>query len=509
MEPDNDFLTTLKTSYDNDSFLKSDRQRQQPRLRSVDGLVYHQFEDRLYVTPALRQSILREAHSAGYSGHLGLDKTTATITRHYWWPHLRRSVAAFIRCCHSCQVNKPLNQRPYGLLRPLPTPDRPWQHITMDFAVDLPLTATGNDSIVVFVDRFSKMIRLAPTTKTVTAPQLAEVYRDTVFKIHGLPDSIVSDRDPKLDSDFWRELQRTLSTSLKMSTSQHPQTDGQSERAIRTVKEMLRAYVNRRGTNWQDHLYAMEFAYNNSESPSTKQSPFYTCYGYHPRTPLSAQRPSHVEPPASNTDPAAQASAFTQTLLDNLDLVSVHLRSAQLRQKHYADQHRRPHDFAVGQKVLLSNHHYKIPQCERHAFSGAWTGPFWIVDVTGETAKLRLPNHINIHARIHVSQLRHYHPDQSLPQQPPPPPGLVESSEEGEIWEISHICGQRYVRNPATGRMRKEYRVRYLYPPHNTSEHDEWKAASDLKAAHSTRVFRRQLTLGSFDSDTGAFSPHA
>ena len=269
---------------------------------------------------------------------------------------------------------------------------------------------------------------------------------------------------------------------------------------------MLRSYVNSTGTDWQTHLSLVEFAYNNSQSASTQQTPFFTCFGYHPRTPASSL---HPVPSTGSADPVIAARQFAKSLQEGLDTVKSFLHSAQLRQKHYADKHRQPHDFQEGQLVILSNHHYKIPQCQRHALSQIWTGPFRIIDVKGETAKLRLPNNINIHARIHVSQLRRYHPDESLPQLPPPPPSLVEQAEGEEIWEISHICGQRYERNPDTGRMRKEYRVRYLYPPHNVPEHDDWKPAADLKAAHSLRVFRKQLQLGSFDSNTGAFIPHA
>ena len=506
--PDAAFLTALKGSYAADSFLQQDRQRRTSRLREVDGQYYHRFEDRLYITPPLRRQLLTECHRAAYSGHLGLDKTTATLSQHFWWPHLRRTVAAFIRRCHQCQVSKPVNQRPYGLMQPLPTPDRPWQHITMDFATDLPATASQHDSIVVFVDRFSKMLRLAPLTKQTTASELAAIFHQHIFRQHGLPESIVSDRDPKLDSDFWRELQRLLGTELKMSTAHHPQTDGQSERAIRTVKEMLRSYVNEQGTNWIDYLADVEFAYNNSENASTHMTPFYTCYGFHPRTPATALHPGRQQQQQRPDDAAARAEQFVQMMQQNLDIARVHLQSAQQRQKHYADQHRRPHSFTAGQQVMLYNKHYRFPQCERHALSSDWTGPFWLVDVRGETAKLRLPNNVNIHPRVHVSQLHEYHADSDTPPEPPPP-GLVEADDSSELWEIDHICGQRYARNPDTGRMRKEYRVRYLYPPHNTPDCDEWMPASSLSAGRALRQFRSKLARGSFDATTGEYRPHA
>ena len=360
----------------------------------------------------------------------------------------------------------------------------------MDFATDLPVTASQHDSLVVFVDRFSKMIHIAPLTKRTTAQQLANVFHQRIFLQHGLPESIVSDRDSKLDSDFWRELQQLLGTTLKMSTAHHPETDGQSERAIRTVKESLRSYVNEHGTDWIDFIANVEFAYNSSENASTRQTPFYTCYGYQPRTPAAALHPG-AQPSSLSGDAVAQAEQFVQSLQQNLDVARVHLRSAQDRQKHYADQSRRPHHFTENQQVMLYNKHYRFPQCERHALSSNWTGPFWIVNVRGETAKLRLPNNINIHPRVHVSQLHEYHADSDTPPEPPPP-GLVETGEDSETWEIDHICGQRYVRNPETNRMRKEYRVRYLYPPHNTPDHDDWKGASQLTAGRALRQFKNR-----------------
>ena len=505
IQPDNEFLSELSASYADDPFVQQDATRSKPKLRKNNEMYYHAYEDKLYVTPKMRRRLLLEAHAAVYSGHLGVDKTTATLSQQFYWPHLRRTVAAFVRCCHECQLSKPTNHRPFGLLQPLPTPDHPWQHITMDFITDLPLTDKKHDSIVVFVDRFTKMFHAAPTTKAVTAQKLADIFNEQVFRYHGLPESIVSDRDPKMDSDFWRSVQGLLGTELKMSTAYHPETDGQTERANRTLKEMLRSYVNTTGTNWDSLLTPLEFAYNNSQQASTKQSPFYLSTGIHPRTPVTALRPVNLPPERMDSEQLAQH--FVQTFQHNLDSAKVHLRSAQLRQKHYADQHRMQHNFTAEDQVILWNQHYNIPDCNRHPLSQCWTGPFRIVDVTGETVKLRLPDRMNFHPRVHVSQLRRYHPNADVGAPPPLPPSLVQQDSTDEIWEISHICGERRTVNEETGRRRTEYRVRYKYPPHNTPEQDEWYPVVDLRAGPSIRQFKRMKARGTFDPVTGVYTP--
>jgi hypothetical protein len=170
----------------------------------------------------------------------------------------------------------------------------------MDLITDLPKCASGVDAVVVFVDRLTKMIVCAPTTKTVTAPQLAQIFVFKVFCQFGLPSSIVSDRDVRFTSNFWQALWQMLGTKLKMSTAFHPQTDGQTERANRTVEEMLRPYVHPRQDDWDQHLDLVAFAYNNATQASTGQTPFFLNHGRHPATPFDRALPRESEVPAAN-----------------------------------------------------------------------------------------------------------------------------------------------------------------------------------------------------------------
>ena len=266
------------------------------------GIIYA--GEQVYVPndQSIRTQLLAEAHDVPVSGHVGVAKTVELLSRTFWWPGITSDVKQYVTSCLACQANKPSNQAPIGLLQPLPIPARRWEQVSMDLITQLPRTAAGHDAIVVFVDKLSKMVHYAPTTTSVTAPQLARIMFDVVVRQHGVPVSIVSDRDARFTSVFWRALWQQLGTRLAMSTAYHPQTDGQTERANRTLEDMLRAYVSYRQTDWDKHLTAAEIAYNNSVQASTGFSPFFLNAGQHPHLPLSAAvRPDNV----SNNPPAA------------------------------------------------------------------------------------------------------------------------------------------------------------------------------------------------------------
>jgi len=145
---------------------------------------------------------LEEHHDIEISGHLGIDKTYDSLRRNYYWPKMGKDIHKFVTSCESCQRNKSDNQTPAGLLQPLNTPTRRWEQVTMDFIVQLPTTKSGYDAIVVFVDRLTKRAVFCPTHTTVTAPGVAKLFFDNIFRHHGLPRIIVSDRDAKFTSNF-------------------------------------------------------------------------------------------------------------------------------------------------------------------------------------------------------------------------------------------------------------------------------------------------------------------
>ena len=170
-----------------------------------------------------------EHHDTPFAGHLGYDKTYASISELFYWPKLAKDVKLYVGSCDSCQCNKPSHTHPAGLLQPLPIPSCNWDSISMDFIVELPKSRLGFDAITVFVDRLSKMAHFVPCHTASSAPQIAELFMSSVFHAHGLPSSIVSDRDPCFTGHFWKALWKHLNTSLDMSTAFHLQTDGQTK----------------------------------------------------------------------------------------------------------------------------------------------------------------------------------------------------------------------------------------------------------------------------------------
>lgn len=183
-------------------------------------------------------------------------------------------VKEFIKHCDECQRNKPTNKKKPGLIHPIPPPTRCFKRISMDLITDLPLTLSGFDSIVVFVCMFSKMVRFVPIIKAISASEVARVFVREVYCRFGLPETIISDRDPRFTGDFWQAFFIILGTRLNMSSAYHPESDGQTERMNRSLEEMLRAYIGPRQDGWDELLPMMEFAYNNKVHTATGYIPF-------------------------------------------------------------------------------------------------------------------------------------------------------------------------------------------------------------------------------------------
>ena len=222
----------------------------------------------------LKKEIMEEAHSSAYAMHPGSTKMYHTLREHYWWRGMKKDVAKFVSRCLICQQVKAEHQRPAGLLQSLPIPQWKWEKITMDFVVGLPRCHSGYDAIWVIVDRLTKSAHFLPMKNSGSIEKLAELYVKEIVRLHGTPVSIVSDRDPRFTSRFWPSLLRALGTRLHFSTAFHPQTDGQSERTIQTLEDMLRACVLEFKGSWDRNLPLMEFAYNNSYQSSIEMAPY-------------------------------------------------------------------------------------------------------------------------------------------------------------------------------------------------------------------------------------------
>ncbi|XP_057522562.1 uncharacterized protein LOC130802564 [Amaranthus tricolor] len=232
----------------------------------------------------IRSLLIHEAHGGGLAGHFGVQKTMELLHAHFYWPNMLATVHHVVARCSTCQRAKMVFQK--GLYKPLPIPERPWEDVSMDFIVALPRTQRGKDSIMVVVDRFSKMAHFIPCHKTEDAMKVAKLYFDGIVRFHGVPRTIVSNRDTKFLSHFWKSLWSLMGTKLLFSTSHHPQTDGQTEVVNRVLGSLLRTLVSKSTKDWDVKLAHAEFAYNRTPSTTTKYSPFEVVYGSNPYVPI-------------------------------------------------------------------------------------------------------------------------------------------------------------------------------------------------------------------------------
>ena len=449
--------------------LRAVEQGSRSDFRVLDGLLY--LADRLYIPSGdLRADLLREAHDAPLSGHLGRDKTFERLKRAFYWPKMHLTVSDYCTTCPSCQAVKPSPQPLMGLLQPLQIPKRKWESVSLDLITQLPKTKAGHTAIVVFVDRLTKMVICEATVDGVTAAGLADIYFRAVFRHHGLPSDLVSDRDPKFTSEFWKALHKRLGTKLNMSTASHAQTDGQTERANRTLEQMLRAYVSPYHDDWDEHLVSAEFAYNDAVNASTGYTPFYLNSGRHPRTPLAM----FCTPV---TDQGSEAvKEYAARLRLDLSHARESLQAAQVRMAKYADLKRRDRMFQVGDKVWLAAKNLRLPAAQnaKNKLQPKFYGPYKVLEVVSPQAyRLDLPKTLKIHPVINIGFLKaNADGTMDFPRRPayqsPPPPEVINDE---EFYQIEAIRAHRVVHK------RLQFRIKWL----GYGEDDnQWKTAASL-----------------------------
>src|ERR671933_1334648 len=356
-----------------------------------------------------RQSVLREAHKTRYSIHPGVDKMYQDLKVYYWWPNMKGDIATYVGKCLTCSKVKAEHQKPGGLLQQPVLPLWKWDAITMDFITKLPKSSSGYDSSWVIVDRLTKSARFIAIRETDPAEKLAQIYVNEVVARNGVPLSIISDRDGRFTSRFWKSLQECLGTNLDMSTAYHPQTDGQSKRTIQTLEDMLRACVIDFGKGWDKHLHLAEFSYNNSYHASIKAAPFEALYGRKCRSPLCWDE---LE------DRQLTGPEVIQETTDKIIQIKEHLKTARSRQKSYADTRRKPLEFEVGDRVMLKVSPWKgvVRFGKGNKLSPRYVGPFKILERIGPVAyRLELPEELSaVHNTFHVSNLKNIMTDETV-----------------------------------------------------------------------------------------------
>ncbi len=299
---------------------------------------------RLFVPEGLRSDVIRWGHCSNVACHPGVNRTSCLVKQRFWWPLMARDIHDFVLACSVCATSKTSNRPPDGLLRPLSVPSRPWSHIVLDFVTALP-PSNGMTVVLTVVDRFSKAAHFIPLPKLPSAKETAVTVIDHIFRLHGLPMDVVSDRGSQFVSKFWQEFCRLLGATVSLSSGYHPQSNGQSERANQDLERMLRCLVAKNPSSWSQQLSMVEYAHNSLPVSSTGLSPFKCSLGYQP--PIFPSLESEVAVPS--------AHAFVQRCHRTWTRARETLLQVGRRIKAKADRHRsKPPVYVVGQRVWLS-----------------------------------------------------------------------------------------------------------------------------------------------------------
>jgi len=252
--------------------LQSEEWSEEQRLVLFRGKVY------IPKNIKLRLEIIKLHHNTPVAGHPGQWKTLELITRNYWWPGITMQVKNYVSGCDCCQRMKSFPEKPAGKLKPNETTSQPWKDITTDFITGLP-EAQGYDALFVTCCRHTKQAHIIPMSTTTSARGLATLFRDHVWKLHGLPETALSDRGPQFTAEFMKKLNEILGIKTKLSTAYHPQTDGQTEWVNQEIEQYLRMFISYRQNDWPEWIACAEFAYNNKIHTATHILPFFANYG--------------------------------------------------------------------------------------------------------------------------------------------------------------------------------------------------------------------------------------
>jgi hypothetical protein len=477
-----DIRRSLRDDDQEEAVVKAAEKLRQDRTRGTvrsaewsmaNGLMM--FRGKVYVPKDrdLRRRIVEQHHDSRVAGHPGRWKTLELVSRNYWWPQMSRYIGTYVRTCDPCIRTKIQRQKPYGELHPLETPEERWDKISVDFVTELP-DSHGYDAIMNVVDSVGKLAHFLPTHTTITAVGAANLYFRDVWKHHGLPRSVLSDRGSQFVAEFTRELYRLLGIKLATSSAYHPQTDGQTERSNQELEQYLRLFVSERQDDWDELLPLAEFSYNNHVHSSTQQTPFMLDSGRHPRMGFEPQQPrSHVE----------SVNEFKDRMGKGLEEAKAALTKAKDEYAQYYNRRRTPApEYKTGDMVFLDASDIKTTRPSKK-LAHRRLGPYMVEEKVGHSYRLRLPPTLHrLWPVFPVTKLTPAPPD-PIPgrrRDEPPPPILMDGQEEYEVEDILD-SRLRY--------RRLEYLVKWR--GYDTGQ-NSWIPRSDVFAPEIVTNFHRQ-----------------
>ena len=440
----------------------------------ANGLLVYQ--DRLIVPESsnLRTRIIDEAHSTLTTAHPGRNKTRAILKTRYWWPRMAGDIDRFVKNCMVCKASKVPKDKTPGLLHPIPPPARKWSSIVMDFK-KMPRDKHGFDNALVMVDRLSKSSWVTPCTENATARDAARMYYEGPYRVHGMPEEVISDRGPQFTSAFTDEMSKLTKTKWKLATAGHSQTTGQAEVMNAYIDQRLRPFVNHYQDDWSEAIPALDAVQNSLPQDSVGLSPHEIMFGHQMRMPFDWEaRTQDPSIPRTEQLTREQAHEYAQRIRGYVEFAREMMLKAQEQQAAQANKKRREPDFEPGDRVIIVKRLWStttrpsdkldFPNTRNH---------YEIIEKVGHSYRLELPQSWKGTDVFHADRLRKYD-NNPLPGQALECPGPVNTDEDGDPeWEVDRVTASKV----ANGKLFYQADWKGWDPD------PEWYPASDFKHA--------------------------